>query len=145
MPWPRRWLLLEALCWLGLARLAVLRVPFRWIAPLLGRAERVGGQLHHGDGRLATDVGWALRVVSPRTPWKSNCLAQVVAGQRMLFCRGEATALYLRLRREGEEVVAHAWLRAGGLVVCGGPGEETFTVLTTFVWRRMEKGGTDEE
>ena len=33
----RRWLLLEASLWLGLARVAVLTLPFRWIMAALGQ------------------------------------------------------------------------------------------------------------
>lgn len=32
-----RFCLLEAILWLGLARLAILVLPFRWLAPHLGR------------------------------------------------------------------------------------------------------------
>lgn len=133
--WSRRWLLVEAVGWLGLARLAVLCLPFRWIASWLGSAHAADtAPTLSGDPRLAEEVQWALRVVSRRTPWQSNCLAQAIAGQRMLARRGAATALYMGLRREGPELAAHAWLRSAGVLVCGGPQDESFTVVSTFVF-----------
>ena len=134
--WADRGLLLEAACWLALARLAVLTIPFKRIAPHLGTtgahsAEQVAPE----TAAAARRVGWAVRAVARRTPWDSNCLAQAIAAKRMLRRRRIPSTLYLGVARpvpEAGGLSAHAWLRCGAEILTGGRGHALYTVLSTF-------------
>lgn len=135
LSWAERGLLLEAVVWLGLARLAVLTVPFRRMAPWLGRhmaesAPAVDTATEH----CALRLGWAVRTMSCLTPWNSNCLAQAMAVTRMLQRRGMVSTLYLGLRQDdAHELQAHAWVRCGSVVLTGGRrSPQLYTVVATF-------------
>ena len=127
-------LLIEALLWLGLVRLAILALPFRWIAPHLGQymAESALTGIPEQSNRLRR-IAWAITAVSRHTLWESACLAQAIAGKMMLRRRGLQSTLYLGVARDEDEGLnTHAWLRSGDLILTGVPGKEQFTVISTF-------------
>lgn len=136
LSWKERFLLLEAFYYLGWARLTLLRVPFKRIAPRLGKQLKKE-EIPSPDApptELANQVGWAVDVVSRRTPWESACLAQAMAGKFMLCRRGLSSLLYLGTKKdEFGEFVAHAWLQNGNKILLGGGGAETFVILSVFV------------
>jgi len=139
LSWADRGLLLEASLWLGVARLALLTVPFKWIAPFLGRQKaETGPELGPHPEKDILRIGWAVRCVACRTPWESACLAQAIAADRMLQRRGIPGTLYLGMAKgETEAWQAHAWLRCGPHVLTGGPGHERFAVVSTFASTRL--------
>jgi hypothetical protein len=129
-------LLLEAFFLLGLARILVLTIPFRWLARTLGRhmlessTDAAAADLH-----LAVLIGQAVRAAAGNTPWESVCLPQAVAGQWMLKRRGITATLYLGVAKaddKPERLAAHAWLRCGYQILTGGAGHRQYTVVSTF-------------
>ncbi len=133
--WRDRWVLLEAMVWLGLARVAVLTLPFKRIAPYLGtRMASAPANLSNEWAVEACRVGWAIRAAAPHTLWKSNCLAQGIAGKAMLRWRGIPSTLYLGITKgqETSELLAHAWLRCATHIITGAGGHRDFTVIATF-------------
>jgi hypothetical protein len=134
LPWPEKRLYTEALCLTGLVRLAVLLLPFRWLAPHLGQpmlespAEENNFQLE-----AARRVGRVVETVSRYTPWASKCLVQAIAGKFLLRQRGIGSTLYLGVGQDEEKgLIAHAWLRCGGVILTGEEGRERFTVVGKF-------------
>ena len=108
--WGERWLLLEAVPWLGLSRLARLILPFNRLSPFLCQHMAESGQnLDATAMARAQSIGWAVRAVARLTPWESACLVQAMAAKRMLRRRGIPSTLYLGLARdESRELEAHA-------------------------------------
>ncbi len=130
-----RMLLLEAWFRLGLARITLLSVPFRRIAPSLGRqlAPDDLGEMPGDVSLTARTIGRAVERAARYTPWNSTCLAQTIAGKSMLRRRGMSSRLYLGTRKdETGRLVAHSWLLVGGEVLIGGGGHEGFTPLSAF-------------
>ena len=129
---------MEALWQLFRARLLLLLIPFRKIAPGLGKHMKETAReplcrdlttLHH--------IRLALRRASRYTPWKSACLVQALAAKNMLKRRRIPYTLYLGLTKNGEiekGIKAHAWLRSGNLVLTGKKGVRlsSYTVVSTF-------------
>ena len=131
--WSSRLLLLEAALWLGLARLALLIVPFRRLAPILGRKMAESPLEDSSDPEVLERVAWAVRVASRYTPWQTKCLAQAVAGKAMLRRRGLASTLYLGLARSGDAgLEAHAWLRCGRRILTGEDLMDRYTAVARF-------------
>ena len=131
LPLSSKVLLLEAWITLGLSRGMVLTLPFRWIAPGL-RADLPGPVLDSGQAQAQT-VGWALRVASKYTPWKSNCLAQAIAAKRMLHRRQLPSTLFLGVRKgEQDEFEAHAWVDFGPVTLTGGHDQAGYSVVSSF-------------
>jgi hypothetical protein len=129
-------LLVESTLWLAVARLAVLVLPFRRLAPHMGEAMSYAPAhpaLPTGQRRLAARVGWAVAASSRFAPWKTPCLVEAIAAQRMLARRHVPTALHLGLTKEGEKLAAHAWLQCGELTLTGGGPVPEYTPLASFV------------
>jgi hypothetical protein len=122
-------LAVEAAAFLALARLAVIALPFRLLAPRLGlrRGETPASVTLHPAARR---VGWAVGAVARRTPWRSECLEQAMAAKAMLRIRGIESTLYLGVTRE--PFAAHAWLRVGDLHVTGGRDVSRYAVVASF-------------
>lgn len=129
-----RWLLIEALGCLCWVKAVLLLVPFRWIAPRLGRQMAESpSSLNPPERELALRVSWAVQAVSRHVPLGFVCLPQAMAAKWMLRRRGLPTTLYLGLRRgEALKVAAHAWLRAGDKILTGAPGQHNHQVIATF-------------
>ena len=131
-----RLLLLEAFVLLGLARLALLVLPFKWLAGSLGRHMNVADvPIEAADLNLARQVGLAVRSAANYTAWDSVCLPQSVAAQWMLKRRHIPGTLYLGVAKDEakpEKLAAHAWLRCCGLILTGAAGHRRFTVVSTF-------------
>jgi hypothetical protein len=131
---PDRWFFAEAVISLGIARLVILMVPFRWISPFLGRhmaksPETI--QLNHMD--LVKRVSWAVQTASRHMPWKCKCLTQALAGKGMLKRYGVQSTLYLGVTKDdGEKLKPHAWLQTGHVFVTGARDMKSFTVVSTF-------------
>jgi hypothetical protein len=131
-----RRLLLEAFALLGVARLLVLAIPFKWLAVSLGKHMHESGALTDPcDLRVARMIGQAVRSAANHTPWESVCLSQAVAGQWMLKRRRIAATLYLGVTKnesDPEQLAAHAWLRYGDVMLTGAAGHQHFTVVAAF-------------
>jgi len=126
---------LEAFGRLGLARLAVLVLPFRWIVPSLGALKKETPANGLSDAQFVTVqlVTRAIARASRYTPWDSNCLAQALAAKRMLQRRGLASTLYLgAMLTDKRGLEAHAWVRCGAIYVSGGHIKDRFKVLSMF-------------
>ena len=95
---------------------------------------------------VASRIGRMVEMVSRYTPWESKCLVQAIVGKMMLRQCGIANTLYLGVGRDkGNSLMAHAWLRCGGLVITGRQGRERFTIVGKFAddvnINEMLKGG----
>ena len=127
-------LLIETFFWLGVARLAMVTLPFRWIEPYLGTRtiESSLDELPENPERLKR-IAWAVNRMSKYTPWQSKCLVQAIAAKRMLQSRQIVSTLYLGVaRNNSKSLEAHAWLRSGSMYLTGGQGEKHFTVVAMF-------------
>jgi len=136
-----RRLFIQAWYLLGVMRFAILTSSFRRLVSGLSMHRSAVEQPPLDAGMLATahQIGWAVRTAARFAPWKSTCLVQVLAAQRMLQKRGIAGAFYLGAatgQEEGEQpgLSAHAWLKCDDDFITGEPGHERFTVVSSFSW-----------
>ena len=131
-----RRLLMEAFLLLGVARLALLVLPFKWLAVSLGRhMKETGSEMIPSDIYCARMIGQAVCAAANYTPWKSVCLPQAVAAQWMLKRRHVAGTLYLGVAKDeakSGKLAAHAWLRCGNLILTGRERHRQFTVVAKF-------------
>lgn len=123
----------------GLMRLALLVLPFRWIAPWLGQ--------HHTNmtmtllvteeqENLSRRMGSVIRTLSKYTPWESKCLVQAMLARIVLGYYGIPHIIYLGVNQSGppeNPMNAHAWVSAGRCFVTGGNSFRQFGVVSSFV------------
>lgn len=130
----KRFLLLEAGVALGLARLAIRTIPFRWSIRVCGDPMKESPDVVDAPAREQAElVAWAVNTARLFTPWDSNCLAQAMAAAWMLQRRAVATTTYLGVMAIGEdELAAHAWLRCGPNILVGDGQLDAFSVVSSF-------------
>lgn len=132
-----RWMTLFSWWLLGLARLAVLTVPFSLISRYLGR--QVGRALFSPllDARqtqLACDIGRAVQAAARHTPWQSLCQPQVLAARFWFAFWGLPYVIYYGLQKnELGQLQAHAWSQAGRVRVTGGDALPDYVVVGSYI------------
>lgn len=133
LPSANRRLLLEALAYLGWARI-LKAMPFARIAPCLGTQRKETTMLcHPSDERLIKEISQAIRIMSRHTVWESQCLVRAIAAKKMLERRRIESTLYLGTARdESGNMIAHAWLRSGPFYVTGAEEMGMFTTVAVF-------------
>jgi hypothetical protein len=139
----RQRLFLEAWRVLGSVRLDLRSTPFKRLV--------AGFTLHRGPFAApavgpealeqARRIGWAVRAAARYTPWRSTCLVQVLAAQRMLQQRLLPGAIFIGAAAgEGGGLEAnaglnaHAWLKCGEAFITGESGHERYAVVSAFSW-----------
>ena len=137
-----RSLIREALLLLMRFRAATLLLKFKYLTRSLIHSAQSEEPPHLNDQSLtkAKEIGDVVARVGRHTPWKSPCLAQVLAVQHMLAARGIPGVFYLGVKKDKNhqsntsELDAHAWLKCGTRIVNGAEGHEAFTVVSSWSW-----------
>ena len=114
---PDRRLLLRAAVWLAIARLRLVVTPFQKLVAQL--AAEQNNPLP--DPELVHRVGLAVRRAAGNVPWRSDCFPQAIAARSMLKRYGYKSTVHLGVDRVGShDLLGHAWLTCGDIVVTGG-------------------------
>jgi hypothetical protein len=133
-------LLAEATLWLGIARAAILTVPFRWIVRLLALQPGViTAPARPAPPLLADRMSWAFRAAAARTPWQSTCLAQAFAASGMMRLRGVPATISLGVAKNAspaDGLEAHAWLSCGETILTGEAGHKRYLIIAQFSPRK---------
>jgi len=134
LSWNEKTLLLEALILTGIIRFAILFIPFNKLATHIGKhKEESSKEVNDFEKIIVNRIGWAVSVVSTRTPWESKCLVKALTAQIMLTKRKVSSTVYLGVRKdEGYKLIAHAWLRSGIDIITGGEVSSSFTQVAKF-------------
>lgn len=142
MDWNRYWalppakrrLLMEALVHLFMARAALACVPFKRLAAWMGdTGAESAAEIPDEQLQAVEDISWAVQAMANRVPWDSRCLAQAIAGYRMLLKRGIPSTVYFGVKKDPDKSFnAHAWLRCGARIVTGEAGYAEYQVLCQF-------------
>lgn len=140
--WRRRGLIVEAVAWLLVARLALALAPFPLIARRLGafvapadpRVAAVSAPTTPDQALIAREVSWAVTRAAAHAPFRAVCLPQAMAGRIMLKRRGVASAMHFGAAKgQDRPLNAHAWLDAAGVKVTGYPVGPQFAEIACFV------------
>lgn len=132
---PAAWLLI------GAAGPLVAVVPFRRIAPLLGRNLGAAALAPIGSPeelRKAVLIARAVSLAARYMPLRSDCLPQAIAGVALCRLLRVPYAAYFGAstfvpERQGQ-LRAHAWLQCGPVVITGGRGSfGVYGVVACFV------------
>lgn len=74
--------------------------------------------------RQVAKVSRVVNQICDKTPWESKCLVRALTAQRILSWKKISSTLYLGVGKDGEKMIAHAWLRCGEYFVTGGSGSQ---------------------
>jgi hypothetical protein len=110
-------LFLSAVYWLGIARVWLAKTPFPELAERL--SADVGTE--EVDPEILQRVGYAVSAAGGNVPWRSDCFPQAIAAHKLLRKYGYASTIHLGIDKAGDdELLAHAWLSCGEIIVTGG-------------------------
>lgn len=119
----------EAAFMLVLARLAVRFVPAARIFSWADRRPRRINRFAIGEVSWVT---WAVEKISNSPRMNALCLPRALAIHAMLRRRGIASRLCLGLARDGQALIAHAWVEVGETTATSDPALAHFTRLAQF-------------
>ncbi|UIP06155.1 lasso peptide biosynthesis B2 protein [Erythrobacter sp. SDW2] len=125
---------------LGLARLAILFLPFRFYARVLGTVASQGlpaPPLTAGLDNRARSIGRSVRATARITPWKSVCLPQAMVASLLLRVGGVPHVVHFGLapgdaKPDAAPMQAHAWIVAGKRIVTGAPVLPEYRIVSSF-------------
>lgn len=111
------------------AKLAVLFLPFRV-------AIRIGS-IPISRTRVVDDAAvenWvkAVRLASRLLPWRSVCIHEGIALQRLLRSRGAPAILHYGTTIADGKLESHVWVDVGGRTVIGGETASRFRLLASY-------------
>ncbi|GAA0267016.1 hypothetical protein GCM10009127_03290 [Alteraurantiacibacter aestuarii] len=142
-------LAIRALMELARARLRLVRLEagdIHLYNRIAARSGRAAGKALAGDAAQVDLVARAVPGVARHIPWRSDCLIQAIAAQRLLTARGIATAIVIGVDRPAETgFAAHAWLEYGDRTVTGGDVSAFTTLLETSPESGPESGPESRE
>lgn len=123
---------------LGVSRFAILVLPFSVVRRTLGerrdtREAATLPTLEHADLVRAARIAATIDLAARHTPWRSECYPRALAARALLGVARVPHIVSFGVRRDGDALVAHAWVRAGEVAVTGGTGE-SYTEVGSFSW-----------
>lgn len=123
---------------LALSRLAILLLPFRLVGRALGehrdpRSEASTAVLDDKTLLRAARIGATVRLAARHTPWRSECFPQALTARILLGLARVPHVVSFGVRRDGDALVAHAWVHVGGGMVTGATGH-AYTEVGSFAW-----------
>ena len=125
--------IIQTFFYTGVYRAFILFVPFNKLRKSMGKHKQESpDKIDNDTYRTARTIASRVMFVSAKTPWESKCLVQALTAQKLLKNQGISTTIYLGVRKEGNEMKAHAWLRCGDYYVTGGTIRDQYTVVAKF-------------
>ena len=123
----QRRLLVHAIVVLTAASAAVALLPFR-------RAVSFGHPAPGGKRRPnVSDCVWAVKAAAKRLPWRTMCIEQGIALQRMLRRGGVDAVLHYGARHDlSGGLQAHVWVSVAGRTIIGGEEAPGFAEIATY-------------
>ena len=120
-----RGLYYRAVVYSGFFRLLILVVPIKHIKKHIGvSGEESDWEIDEQYYPYVKSVARVTNTVCSHTWWKSLCLVRALTAQRLLKVKKISSTLYLGCKKEGDTLVAHAWIRCGPKYVLGGSGQD---------------------
>jgi len=132
-----RILFLEAYIYTGIYRVALLVLSFKFLTRTLAQYSpgEIPPPLSSSQKDKAKMIGKMVEKAASTTPWQSACLVQALSAQKMLRCRNIPAFFALGVKKEKDEMKAHAWTLCDDMIITGKSGHERFTVVSLFGWQ----------
>ncbi|WP_276134900.1 lasso peptide biosynthesis B2 protein [Polluticoccus soli] len=128
-------LLTEVVLILLIAKLLILFVPFKKLAPYFGALNSEGlGHITETDATTVAMVRKMIVVGATKVPWKSVCLDRALTAMIMLNRRRIPNTLCLGVRFNvgKSKLDAHAWIRCNNEIFIGGARSKYYNVVAFF-------------
>lgn len=74
-----------------------------------------------------------MQLAARHTPWRSECYPQALTARALLGLARVPHVVSFGVRRDGDALVAHAWVHVDGVPVTGLTGHD-YTEVGSFAW-----------
>lgn len=113
-------------------RLFILMFPIKLVNKFMGVINEESKQEESEEAyKKAAVISRAVEQICRITPWESKCLVRALTMQHLLKKNKVSSTLYLGVGKDGEKMIAHAWLRTGKYYISGGCGDG-YTLLAKY-------------
>jgi hypothetical protein len=133
----------EAAVLLGVARIALLVVPFRKVAEKLGTPHSAAAPhnvlkpAREDEEELARRVSESVQRAAKNVPFRAVCIHQALVAKLMLEQRGVPSVMHFGVARNGADaddaLRAHAWLNTATVEITGFPVEDDLKEIAYFI------------
>ena len=131
-----RKILNQTFFWLIYASVLARAIPLKWFSSLLGDFKPVcpaDGKEINIDSKqfeLILVLKKNIRRIKRILPWKVKCFEEAIAAKKVLEKYKIETTIYLGVaKNEEKSLVAHAWLKSGGIFISGEKGHKKHAVV----------------
>ncbi|MCP4100765.1 MAG: lasso peptide biosynthesis B2 protein [Lentisphaerae bacterium] len=119
--------LLEAVCFLFLAKILIVLLPYRFLKKFFGNYKLKCTESNFKRFEVE-NISYLIQKVSNKLPIKFNCLNKAIAAKSMLKIRRINSTLYVGLSKNNKnKLIAHAWLMVNDIPVTGGKNNDEFS------------------
>ncbi|MEP0548316.1 MAG: lasso peptide biosynthesis B2 protein [Rhodothermales bacterium] len=118
--WADRVLLVRAFVLVSAVRIGLWVLPYRTVHRLADCPVAPRAMTPDEERRSLRRIIGAVEAMSRRLLGTKPCLTQALAAQRILRQEGMDSTLRIGVAKDGQELLAHAWLERGTRVLIGG-------------------------
>lgn len=118
----------------GYYRRRILKTSFSDIAVNMGSLNQVNdSEANQNQIEVIMKYKIAIERVSRHTIWESKCLVKALVLQKLMTKHQINHTIYFGLAKNDQnEMIAHAWVKCGDVVVIGGQNSKSYSTIATF-------------
>lgn len=129
----RRLLLIEAMCYLSLAKVALICLPYKRLTWFLNRPAKQPELRGEEREMLRKAVRWSILRAAKLLPWKTVCFPQGIAAQAILRRRRISTTLYYGAATQPDKgLTSHVWVQDGSEGVIGHRAANGYKIIAKY-------------
>ena len=135
LPFRDKLFFLHAVLLLSVSKIVVLTIPFKKVAPHLGKVNgETNNELDNIQLQKPNRIKLFINMAAGNVPFQSVCLDQAMAGMLLLRRFRIPSHLCLGVKRNEKEkkLDAHAWIECGGRILIGGQRSLQYNKVAHF-------------
>lgn len=110
-------------------RFMVMHIPMKKIYLRLGQKDLESPMEESEENlRIAKLYAFHVNRITEHLPWDAKCFVRALTLKKLLGQKNISCTIYLGIKKENNNLSAHAWLRCGLLYLSGGTGHDYTTV-----------------
>jgi len=113
-------------------RIMLIILPFKQYSKKLGERSKIAKTENNINSQLVSELTHAIKRAVKYSLWRNKCLEQAITAKKMLKKRNIKSTIFFGVRKPGDNLEAHAWLKVGDTFVVGERNHETFTVVAFY-------------
>jgi hypothetical protein len=136
LSWKQKVLLVLIFLLLGIMRVVILLIPFRYYVKVLLQAKRSQTKFMLTPKKFgyARAIGRLTALAAKFTPWESKCLVQGLTVRFLLRALHIPSCFYIGVGKDEEQqFAAHAWVNCNNFTLIGGAESfKQFKIISQF-------------